>query len=209
MRIEQLQQLVNAYLKDTNDNVHEQNLQTYCTSLQTYEQYIRDYYGAHGWIVFQQNFSGETSTSMIDIAARMLNKVIIIYQENQEIYRTQNKDTTGEIKIDYNGINHFEKRGTETKAQRAELNISYSTFFRSGNHKESTNCELPQQPDLTQEEIQTNYALELSKADEPAQQISRENLLDEHDLHESDQGATESENDDDGDDEGEIMNRHC
>jgi curved DNA-binding protein CbpA len=195
MRKEQLQQLINAYLEDTNNDTHEQNLQMYCMAPRTYKQYIRNYYGKRGWVAFQRSFLGETNTSMIDIAARMLNKVIIIYQENQEIYRTQNRGTTGEIEINYNGTNHFERRGTETNTQHAELDISHSTFFRSGNHEESTNCVLSQQPDLTLEEIQTNYASELGKADVSLQQMSRENLLDEHDLHESDRETVECGND--------------
>jgi hypothetical protein len=78
------------------------------------------------------------------------------------------------------------------------------------NGKEFEHSDIPQSsahkrlllPDLTQEEMQTNYALELSKMDKPLQQISKENLLEERDLYGSDQETDEIESND-GDNKGE------
>ncbi len=89
---------------------HEQALQAYCESEQTYCDYITLYYARNNWVAFQRQLQGERSTSIVDIAARMLKAQIIIYQKNQasyqEIYRTAAYGST--IKhIEFFGNNHF------------------------------------------------------------------------------------------------------
>lgn len=77
----------------------------------TYRTYINEYYAKEGWVAFQRQFAGERSTSMVDIAARMLNVTIIILQptnnELTEIYRTSNF-SKAEKRIVFNGVDHFE-----------------------------------------------------------------------------------------------------
>ena len=76
----------------------------------TYRTYVNTYYARNGWVAFQRQFAGERSTSMVEIAARMLNTIIVIQQPTQhgliEIYRTNNFSQNERI-IVFNGINHF------------------------------------------------------------------------------------------------------
>lgn len=88
----------------------EQRLIDYSLNETIYCQYIQDYYGARGWIAFHRQFAGEQATSMVDIAARMLNTIFVILQPSQgkldEIYKTSNFSKKA-IPIVFNGINHF------------------------------------------------------------------------------------------------------
>jgi len=49
---------------------YEQAFAEYCHRQDTYEQYVKEYYGGCGWFAFQRNFQDEYSTSMVDIAAK-------------------------------------------------------------------------------------------------------------------------------------------
>lgn len=84
-----------------------QALDKYCQRAAIYKQYVNEYYAKNNWFAFQANLQGEHSTSMIDIAARFLNKVIIIEQQGKQIYRTENQANQA-ITISYNGKDHFE-----------------------------------------------------------------------------------------------------
>jgi HEAT repeat protein len=84
---------------------HETAFNNYCLSENVYRQYVEKYYGENHWFAFQRELG---STSMIDIAARMLNVVIVIYQGAEEIYRTQTPGIKT-LDVEYNGFNHFYK----------------------------------------------------------------------------------------------------
>ena len=108
----------------------EQALQDYCMQQEIYEEYVREYYGKNQWFAFQPHIEGEvTATSMIDIAARMLNVTIVIYQGEgdmeKEIYCTTNQGVT-RLEVTYNGHNHFWKR-KEAKSPTAGLTHSCSS----------------------------------------------------------------------------------
>ena len=72
----------------------EKPLNDYCTHPDTYQNYVSEYYGNHGWFAFQPSLKHQTvaNTSMVDIAARCKGKPISIYQRKnhrwEEIYRT-------------------------------------------------------------------------------------------------------------------------
>ncbi len=92
----------------------ENNLQAFFESTATYEAFVRDYYGCHGWFAFQRSFMGErANTSMIDIAARYLNTQIIIYLKVNNIweivYRTaaNRSNNIPPIAIAFRNGNHF------------------------------------------------------------------------------------------------------
>ncbi len=79
----------------------------YCVREDIYKQYVQEYYGKQQWFAFQRNFAEERQqTSMVDIVARKLGVVIVIYQDGKEIYRTTN--VADKIKeITYDGHAHF------------------------------------------------------------------------------------------------------
>lgn len=86
---------------------HEKALNDYCSRKDVYETYVKEYYGNQEWFAFQRSAAEENSTSMVDVVARFLSAVIVIYDVSEkEIYRTKNNETT-EISVKYNGINHF------------------------------------------------------------------------------------------------------
>ncbi len=107
-----------AYCKQYLDNFakHEQALQAYCEDEKTYRTYVNDYYGKQGWIAFQRSFKAEgTSTSMVDIAARLLNSQIVVCQKNptiqnawEEIYCTATPvQNNKKVYVQFNGRDHF------------------------------------------------------------------------------------------------------
>jgi len=89
---------------------HEKALDDYCESEKTYEAYINGHYGNKQWVSFIPTSSGQQNTSIVDIAARAVNKKIIIHQlknkKHEEIYRTEHKGD-GIVHIQYNGHDHF------------------------------------------------------------------------------------------------------
>ncbi len=103
---------------------YEKSLDDYCQSIDIYRQYIQDYYGQQNWFCFQTQFEQDTkSTSMVDIAAIMLEATIIIYQNDKEIYRT---DTCGSkvIEVTYNGRNHFIRKSIQENPQLTQQELS-------------------------------------------------------------------------------------
>ena len=90
---------------------HERAFHDHCRHETTYRQYVTDYYGQLNWVAFQRGVGGETTTSMVNIAARMISSCIIIYQREKdgaykEIYRTANYDVTMKH-IEFMGNSHF------------------------------------------------------------------------------------------------------
>lgn len=89
---------------------NEQAFNTYANDINTYNQYINDYYARKEWVAFQS----DGSTGMIDIAARMLDRVIIVHTPDfkrqggwREIYKTKNVSANPEpINIQYSHL-HF------------------------------------------------------------------------------------------------------
>jgi len=106
-------QAIYRRFKEAKDGIytpHEQEFEEYCQQEGTYKQYVEGYYGKNNWFAFQRRFAGEnTSTSMIDIVAKMLGANIVIYQEENVIYRTTTTNITeiNPIEIIYSGNNHF------------------------------------------------------------------------------------------------------
>ncbi len=108
-----------AYHKQyqTSFSPHEQALQTYYEDEKTYCTYINDYYGKQGWIAFQRSFKAEnTSTSMVDIAARLINAQIVVCQKHptapntwEEIYCTAASavQNNKKVYVQFNGYDHF------------------------------------------------------------------------------------------------------
>ncbi|MFI4918047.1 MAG: ankyrin repeat domain-containing protein, partial [Legionellales bacterium] len=71
----------------------EKDLQAYSLDKAIYSQYLTDYYAKKNWIAFQPDLP----TSIVDIAARMLDSVIVIYEpleasDWKESYKTKNSD---------------------------------------------------------------------------------------------------------------------
>ncbi len=108
------------YSKQYNEKFvpHEKALQTYCEDEKTYSTYVKDYYGKQqGWVAFQRSFRGEgANTSMVDIAARLLNAQIVVCQKDpkttnvwEEIYCTADAVTQNGKKmyVQFNGRDHF------------------------------------------------------------------------------------------------------
>lgn len=88
----------------------EQNLQEFCGSIQTYETYVNDYYENHQTFAFQRYFADHKMTSMVDVAAHMLNSQIVIHADKSEkrkiIYYTAHYGFT-KIHIEYDGKGGF------------------------------------------------------------------------------------------------------
>lgn len=102
-------------------------IHNYCESKEIYEQYVTVYYGHEGWVSFQKSFinEDETNTSMVDIAARMLEATLIILEptdsDYKEIYRTNNNGKR-EIKIIYNyKFKHF--TNLEAEESKPDLHL--------------------------------------------------------------------------------------
>lgn len=95
----------------------------YSESEKIFRDYVNTYYAKNGWVAFQRQFAGERSTSMVEIAARMLSTRIIILQPSNgkltEIYRTTNF-SQNEIIIVFNGINHFDSYEEYIRQQQAK-----------------------------------------------------------------------------------------
>lgn len=75
------------------DHIHTNELAfyDYCLREDIYKQYVNDYYGNNQWFALQHNAAADRQqTSMVDIVARKLGVVIVIYQNGAEIYRTTN-----------------------------------------------------------------------------------------------------------------------
>lgn len=157
---------------------HENALQAYCEAEATYESYVTDYYGNNGWFAFQRSFSGEKNTSMVDIAAIFINKVIVIMDnKHQEIYRTQNI-CEQEITILYNGTNHFSKpeeriQDESTVIKRQVEQSAKTKLNRSA--QEAVNKTLDENKDLAVEEL----FKELSKMEPRYKIFEYEKLSDE------------------------------
>lgn len=107
-------QITDAYesFKTARDEIltpHEQAFFGYCSSEAICRQYINEHYDAEKWFGFQNSFRGEKNTSMVDVVAKMLQKTIVIHDQNnleKVIYQTEAGDQ-GEIHICYNGFSHF------------------------------------------------------------------------------------------------------
>ncbi len=74
---------------------YEQAFFNYCENETVYEAYLTHYYGKQQWITFQPSNAAqrpEDNTSIIDIAARCLNRQIIVHQmkgdQRAEVYHT-------------------------------------------------------------------------------------------------------------------------
>ena len=95
---------------DENYSPHQILFYEYCEKEEVFKKYISDYYGQKQWIAFQLNVEGEQTKSIVDIAAKLTQSCIEIYQLENEIYKNIYKtDKYGEnIKIiEYNKNNHF------------------------------------------------------------------------------------------------------
>ena len=81
----------------------------YCLNEDICQQYIQQYYNKRGWCSFQLSFHGETNTSMVDIAARMVGKSIVIHDMNnlEKILYPAKIINLEEIHIAFNGHSHF------------------------------------------------------------------------------------------------------
>jgi hypothetical protein len=97
----QFQQAYESILKPREDALNK-----YCLKESTYRQYVQDYYGNKGWLFFQRQSTGERSTSMVDIVAKLLNIKLAIYQSDGNIY-IANPSGSREIFINYDGAKHF------------------------------------------------------------------------------------------------------
>ncbi len=96
---------------------HEKALQAYCEDEKTYRTYISEYYGKNGWVAFQRSFKAEgVSTSMIDIAARLVNAQIVVCQQGailqnnwEEIYCTApfTAQNNKKVYVQFIGRSHF------------------------------------------------------------------------------------------------------
>ncbi len=122
INIEQNEQAYEKY-KQAREKIYipcEQSFNEYCIREDIYKQYVQEYYGDNNWFAFQRKFSEEnTSTSMIDIVAKMLETAIVIYQEDTVIYRTINAiDAERIIEVNYNGHNHFIARTIAARQQK-------------------------------------------------------------------------------------------
>lgn len=86
---------------------HEEAFHAFCEREDTYRDYVQCYYGQREWFAFQRNFHGEQNSSMIDIVAILLQKLIIIHgPTNDIIYHTQSCFPEA-VHVQYNGHNHF------------------------------------------------------------------------------------------------------
>lgn len=91
----------------------EEAFNNFCERADIYENYVTYYYGTpdeegrYGWFSFQRTFSGEESTSMIDIAALFLEKRIIVKNSSGTVIHTSTQDFHEEVEVLYNGSNHF------------------------------------------------------------------------------------------------------
>jgi hypothetical protein len=97
----QFQKAFESILKPYEDVLNE-----HCLKESTYRQYVQDYYGNKGWFSFQRQFTGESSTSMVDIVAKLLNIKLAIYQPDGNIY-IANPSGRREIFINCDGVKHF------------------------------------------------------------------------------------------------------
>jgi hypothetical protein len=101
--------------KEDHLSPHVNALQAYCEREDVYCDYIQNYYasidkqGRMQWFAFQRNCRGESSTSMIDITARLLQKRIAIHLPDGSHQSTDNA-ATETLHVNYNGSNHFAKR---------------------------------------------------------------------------------------------------
>lgn len=104
-----------AYISaDLEREAADQALKDFSESEEVYEAYVKNQYdpAKKKWAAFQRQFAGEDSTSMVDIVARMLNRTIVIMQEDPQtrekkvIYETTFKGAH-KRHILYNGVNHF------------------------------------------------------------------------------------------------------
>jgi hypothetical protein len=88
------------------------NFSSYCQTEEIYKQYIQEYYAKEGKVVFYSQLDFLETTSMIDIAAKMCGKHIVLFQKMprgplQEAYRTNHKECENEIILVFDGLNHF------------------------------------------------------------------------------------------------------
>jgi hypothetical protein len=81
----------------------------YCQKKAICTQYIQEYYAKRGWFSFQLSFNGENNTSMVDIAARMIGKNIVIHdiKDLEKILYPAKITNLEEIHIAFNGHDHF------------------------------------------------------------------------------------------------------
>ena len=78
-----------------------------CRRPDIYETYVTDYYGKKQWFAFNAQFQGEHSTSMIDIAAKMLSTKIVLHSARDGKQYSTSAYGASEIHVGYNGYNHF------------------------------------------------------------------------------------------------------
>lgn len=109
----------------------EQHLMEYCQRPEIYQQYIKEYYGKRGWVAFQRQFSGESSTSMVDIAALKLQACIIVHDfaDHKKILYTTKNRSGKEIHIAFDGHHfvHLEQHAIPTTPPRT-MPPTRSTF---------------------------------------------------------------------------------
>ncbi len=173
-----------VYHKQYQDNFvpHEQALQGYCEDEKTYRTYVNDYYGKQGWVAFQRSFKAEgTSTSMVDIAARLLNAQIVVCQKNptiqnawEEIYCTATPvQNNKKVYVQFNGRDHFmalqenpayTKKLTSFAASETAALIANSSLFHTpvlSHSAATTNPNTPNSgrkpPDLSSGQSHANF----------------------------------------------------
>lgn len=118
-----------------------QQLQDFCENIDTYKQYINDYYGQFGWVSFQPKLTNEQpTTSIVDIIAKQINTQIIIYQQTEgklkKIYETE--PTLGDhCIIEFKGNNHFvSMQSSPAYAREVCQEIRKLGIFRTENHSD-------------------------------------------------------------------------
>ncbi len=101
----------------------ETQLNDYARRIDIYRGYVTHYYGMDGWFAFNNMLTGESKTSsMIDIAAKFLNKKIEIYTNNLKVYETAVYGSEV-VTVDYNGQNHFTPRVSQSNANQPRMTL--------------------------------------------------------------------------------------
>lgn len=129
----------------------EQAFNTWAQSEDIYRQYINGYYSINnservgGWVAFQRGFSGEVSTSMVDIAALRLNRRIVIWQDrkpqdDKPIYRTIEPVNTQqpECHVYYNGHSHFYRPEPAQSMSSTNSSFAAHSFFSTSSSSSSS-----------------------------------------------------------------------
>jgi hypothetical protein len=94
---------------------HKQSLWDYAQLESTYKKYLEEYYKKKHYAAFLRGVKGEhKNTSIVDVAARMLERKVIVFDtgegkdQRDVIYETTfNVEGKEPLRIEFNGTNHF------------------------------------------------------------------------------------------------------